>query len=206
MKNITILTLLCLFQISCNKNNSNDSLDGTNDPNIYDFSINSKHDLTTLNLSKELCQDLDGNGFDDVCLSLRANYPYTNSGIYGAGIDVDSDHFKPQYGGRNSSQLISELINGEYYLIKFNKGDLINSDRIFSKNSAFCFYKNGTATSGNILPSDEAYVGFKIKLDSDNLYHNGWLRIKIAADGYSITLIDGAYHLSPGAEIRVGQK
>lgn len=206
IKKLSILILFCIVMFSCKKNNQRNNNNDTNDPNIYDFSINSTHDLTTINLSKELCQDLDGNGFDDICLSLYGDYPYTNTSIHGAGINVDSDHFKPQYGGKNSSQLISEFINGKYYLIKFNKGDIINSDRVFSKNGAACFIKDGSNITGNILPNTEAYIGFKIKLESDNLFHNGWLRIKIGSDGNSITLIDGAYHLNAGAEISVGQK
>lgn len=205
-KTILFLATVLTFFISCKKNSQRNTNSDTNDPYIYDFSINSTHDLTTITHSKELCQDLDGNGFDDVCLSLYADYPYTSTSINGAGINVDSDHFKPQYGGKNSSQLISELINGKYYLTKFNKGDIINSNRVFSKNGAACYIRNGSNINGNILPNTEAYIGFKIKLESDNLFHNGWLKIKIASDGNSITLIDGAYHLNAGAEIGVGQK
>ncbi|MBE9469086.1 MAG: cadherin domain-containing protein [Bacteroidetes bacterium] len=50
----------------------------------------------------------------------------------------------------------------------------------------------------------EAYVGVALK--NGEFWHFGWIRISVAADGKSYTVLDHAYNDQPGAPILAGQK
>lgn len=196
---VAVFILLSISLISCKKEEE------TNDPNIMEktynvfvtdtFTVIESHAITEI--------DLDGNGTKD--LAISADYVdeaadttvrlFTIQSPYGTGYGTLTD--------------INTTTLGDIYLTRFIATNTNINSLIAGFSSYSIVYARGFkgattfATFGSADGVDKL-VGVKFKIGAAD--HYGWLRINMSSNGKTLTLKDGAYHKTAGAEITADAK
>ena len=210
------------FHVSCSSDDEDqqiiDDLLSINDPNIYDFAVNRIIGGIHPQASGDEGIDINNDGFIEFTVwSDCGNYISNQDGEEYSAIEIDMNPYSNYTDQRDESIsfYLEETQNEcysdfeDYTILTLERGVPINSLIGFMPEFGGILYVDWSdefpqcGTKGEIPPGTEGYVPFQFLLD-DNLKRNGWLRFKNECEG--LTLIDGAYHLQPGAEILTGQR
>jgi hypothetical protein len=194
-------TLLYLFFFtlpSCKKEEAND-------PNIieksYNVSVTDTFTIIESHAIKEI--DLDGNGAKDLAISAD----YIDEG---ADTTVRLFTIQSPYGtGYGTLTDITTTTLGDIYLTRFITANTNINGLIAGFSSYSIVYARGfkgTTTFATFGSADgvDKLVGIKFKIGAAD--HYGWLRINMSSNGKTLTVKDGAYHKTAGAEIKAGSK
>ena len=180
------------------------------DPNITYVKLDSV--LTQVNTSYNIKKiDFNNDGINDFRMYTDIDSSGTKATLYSA-----------IYSENANQAILAKKINGDffltgsasdrYFLTPKSSGDLINATQSVWISNQYCFSqiftKNGVTTSdqaGDFAGKGDKFIGVRFK-DAASANHYGWLRINLSADGKTLKVIDGAYHVTPDAEIKIGAK
>ncbi len=192
-----VIILLTISLISCKKEEE------ANDPNIIEktYNISITDTTTVLNNSVFKYIDLDANGTNDIL--INGTYTLINA-------DTTGRFFQMQVTGSGGILSTSQSTNfGSIYIpANLNSSSKINGLTPGFSTSTFPIaraFKGGTLlASWGFTDTAEKLIGFKFLIGSAT--HFGWLRFAISSDKKTISIKDGAYHKTAGAEITAGAK
>ena len=134
--------------------------------------------------------DLDGDGVDDFEMQLNTYY---SSSSFSGDIDrlVDGNNWM-------GTGFASALSSG----VAVNSSSAIDWEPSDNNWDLGFFYPGGSSVSGNFPGAGDKFIG--VKFDISGTTHYGWIRVNLAADAQSMTIVDWAYNQTAGAEILTG--
>ena len=186
------LVAASVLPLSCNKDVEE------NDVNIDDKVINMVLNAVTSGTSfnKEDSIDINGDGQFDFTLTID-----------GKVVGPDSYSYAVINGINTGNHILSTDQSFGYYSIPFstvkNSGDKLNSSSANWEIKSYFSYKENSTSLGFAGDGDK-FIGFRFKAGLNT--HYGWMKMNVASDYKTLTVIELAFNKTPDAEIEVGEK
>ena len=102
------------------------------------------------------------------------------------------------HGDTSIDHLLATAMHDAKYTMRFAQNATIDSSDPFVDSDSFVMEEGTSEWNGYA----EGYVGVMVSLDGQ--MHYGWVRISVAADGSTVTIMDFAYEATPGVPIDAG--
>jgi len=210
---VLALAASAVLPVACNKDDDDKV---TDDPLITYVKIDSVLTQTDLDAQVEYI-DLNNDGIDDFRMYTDVDSNSSKVKVY-SGVYADNT---------TRAAILSKKITGDFFLdgstsdkyfnLAKNSGDVVNASqsiwfngKVSSEVGGFTqiFTKAGVTVSdqaGDFAGKGDKFIGVRFK-DGASANHYGWLKVNLSANGRVLRVVDGAYHVTPDAEIKVGAK